>query len=69
MEKINCSGLRKNQGRLNKKELELLIINRWSNNTQLLNNGGEGSKRFILLKLFLPNLKSINLAFLLTNLL
>ena len=70
MEKINCSGLEKNRGRLDKKrELGLLILNRWSNNTQLLTNGDASSKRFILFKLFLPKSKSINLAFLLANLL
>ena len=42
---------------------------RWLNNTQLLTNGDSSSKRFILFKLFLPKSKSINLAFLLTNLL
>ena len=38
------------------------------NNTQLLSNGDSSSKRFILFKLFLPKSKSINFAFLLTNL-
>ena len=52
-----------------KRELELLILNRWLNNTLLLNNGGAINKRFILFKLFLPKSKSINLAFLLTNIL
>ena len=52
-----------------KRELGLLILNRRLNNTQLLTNGDSSSKRFILSKLFLPKLKSINLAFLLTNLL
>jgi len=37
MEKINCSGMGKNRGRLDiKRELGLLIINRRSNNNQLL---------------------------------
>ena len=68
--KINCSGLEKNRGRLDKKrELGLLILNRRLNNTQLLNNGDSSSKRFIFFKLFLPKSKSINLAFLQTNLL
>ena len=68
--KINCSGLEKNLGRLDKKrELVLLILNRGSNNTQLLTNGRAGNKHLILFKLFLPKSKSINLAFLLTNLL
>ena len=67
MEKINCSGLEKNRVRLGKKELGLLILDRCSNNTQLLTNSGASSKRFILLKLFLPKSKSINLAFLLKN--
>ena len=53
----------------NKKELGLLILNRRLNITQLLTNGDSSSKRFILFKLFLPKSKSINLAFLLTNLL
>ena len=67
--KINCSGLELNRGRLDeKRKLGLLILNKWSNNTQLLINGGAISKRFILFKLFLPNSKSINLAFLLENL-
>jgi len=52
-----------------KRELGLLILNRRLNNTQLLTNGDSSSKRFILFKLFLPKSKSINLAFLLTNLL
>ena len=50
-----------------KKELGLLILDRCSNNTQLLTNSGASSKRFIILKLFLPKSKSINLAFLLKN--
>ena len=69
MEKINFSGLEKNRVRLYKKrELGLLILNKRLNNTQLLTNGDSSSKRFILFKLFLPKSKSINLAFLLTNL-
>ena len=52
-----------------KRELGLLILNRRLNNTQLLTNGDSSSKRFIRFKLFLPKSKSINLAFLLTNLL
>ena len=39
------------------------------NNTQFLTNSDSSSKRSILFKLFLPKSKSINLAFLLTNLL
>ena len=50
------------------RELEL-ILKRWSNINQLLTNDGFSSKRFIQFKLFLPKSKSINLAFLLTNLL
>ena len=50
-------------------ELGLLILNKRLNNTQLLTHGDSRSKRFILFKLFLPKSKSINLAFLLTNLL
>ena len=69
MEKYNYSWLEKNLGRLNKKrELGLLFLYSWSNNTQLLTNGGGISMRFILFKLFLPKSKSINLAFLLANL-
>ena len=67
MEEINCSGLEKNRVRLGKKELGLLILYRFSNNTQLLTNSGASSKRFILFKLFLPKTKSINLGFLLKN--
>ena len=52
-----------------KRELGLSIFNRRLNNTQLLTNGDSSSKRFILFKLFLPKSKSINLAFLLINLL
>ena len=69
-EKINCSGLEKNRGRLDKKrELGLLILNRRLNNTQLLANGDSTSRRFIPFKSFLPKSKSIILTFLLTNLL
>ena len=50
-----------------KKELGLLILDSFSNNTQLLTNSGASSKRFILLKLFIPKSKNINLAFLLKN--
>jgi len=56
MEKINCSGLEKNGGKLDKKrELGLLILNRQLNlnNTQLLTNGISSSKRLILFKLIL----------------
>ena len=52
-----------------KRGLRLLVLNRRLNNTQLLNNGNSSSKGFILFKLFLPKSKSINIAFLLTNLL
>ncbi len=57
MEKINCSGSEKNQGRLKKRDLGLLIPDRRLNNTQLLTNSDSSSKRFILFKLFLPKLK------------
>ena len=68
MEKVNCSGLEKNRGRLEKKrELGLLILDGQLNNTQLLTNGDSSSKRFILFKLFLPKSKSINLTFFLIN--
>ncbi len=50
-----------------KRELGLLILNSWSNNTKLLTNCGASSKRFILFNLFLPDLKSINFAFFLAN--
>ena len=50
-----------------KNEPRLLILDRCSNNTQLLTNSGASSKRFILFKLFLPKSKSINLGFLLKN--
>ena len=50
------------------RELEL-ILKRWSNINQLLTNGSFSSERFIQFKLFLPKSKSINLAFLLTDLL
>ena len=70
MEKINCSGLKKNQGRLDKKrELGLLITNGLSNNIQLLTNNVANNKCFTLCKLFKPKSKSINLTFLLANLL
>ena len=52
-----------------KKEVGLLILNRWSHNAQLLTYGNVISKSCILFKLFLPKSKRINLAFLLTNLL
>ena len=48
-----------------KREPGLLILNRWSNNTQLLTDGSAISKRFILFKLFSPTSKSINFAFML----
>ena len=69
MEKYNYSGLDKNQGRLKKKELGLPKLYRWSNNTQLLNNGGVSSKSFILFKTISNKVENINLAFLLTDLL
>ena len=50
-----------------KRELDLLIFNRWSNNKQLLTKVGATSKRFILFNLFLPKSKSVNLTFLLDN--
>ena len=62
--------LEHNLGRLDKKRvLGLLILNRCSNNTQLITNSSVISKRFILFKLSLPKSKSINLAFLLANIL
>ena len=52
--KINCSGLEKNHGRLDKKrELGLLILNSWQNNSQFVTNSDASDKRFILFKLFL----------------
>ena len=68
--KLIAQGWRRTEEDLTKKrKLGLLILNRLLNNTQLLTNGDSSSKRFILFKLFLPKSKSINLAFLLTNLL
>ena len=69
MEKINFSGLEKNRGSLDKKiELGLLILNRCLNNIQLLTNNVATNKCFTLCKLFKPKSKSINLAFLIANL-
>ena len=67
--KLIAQSWRRTEEDWKKRELELLILNRRLNNTQLLTNGDSSSKRFILFKLFLPKSKSINLAFLLTNLL
>ena len=68
-EKLIAQGWRRTEEDWTKKrELGLLILNRWSNNAQFLTNSVASSKRFILFKLFLPKSKSINLAFLLTNL-
>ena len=70
MEKLIAQSWRRTEEEWTKKrELGLLILNRRLNNTQLLTNGDSSSKRLILLKLSLPKSKSINLAFLLTNLL
>ena len=69
-EKIIAQGWRRTEDDWTKqRELELFILNRRLNKTQLLTNGDSGSKHFILFKLFLPKSKNINLAFLLTNLL
>ena len=46
-----------------KRELGLLILDRCSNNTQLLTIVSASSKLFKLFRVFLTNLKSINLAF------
>ena len=54
MEKINCLGLEKDRGRLEKKDQGVLVLNRRLNNTQLLTKSDSSSKRFILIKLFLP---------------
>ncbi len=68
IEKINFSGLEKNRRRLDKKrDLELLILNKWSKDTQLLTNIVTSSMLFKLIKLFLLKSKRINLAFLLAN--
>ena len=68
--KLIAQGLRRAEEDWTKKrEQGLLILSRRLNNTQLLTNGDKSSKRFILFKLFLPKSKSINLAFLLANLL
>ena len=53
--------------KIKQKKLGLLILDRCSNNSQLLTNSGANSKRFIILKLFLQKSISINLAFLLKN--
>ena len=52
-----------------KRELGLLITNGLSNNIQLLTNNVANNKCFTLCKLFKPKSKSINLAFLIANLL
>ena len=68
--KIIAQGWRRTEDDWTKqRELELFILNRRLNNTQLLTNGDSSSKPCILFKLFLPKSKIINLAFLLTNLL
>ena len=67
--KLIAQGWRRTEEDWKKRELVLLILNRRLNNTQLLTNGDSSSMRFILFKLFLPKSKSINLAFLLTNIL
>ena len=46
-----------------KRELGLLILISWSNNTQLLTNCRASIKRFILFNLFIPESKSINFVF------
>ena len=70
MEKLIAQGQRRTEEDWTKNiELGLFILNRRLNNIQLLTNGDSSSKRFILFRLFIPNLKSLNLAFLLTNLL
>ncbi len=46
-----------------KKERGLLILKKWSNNTQLQTNSCASSKHFIIFKLFLPKSKRINLTF------
>ncbi len=67
---IDSGKVEKNRGSLDKKrELELLFITSEFNNTLLITNSGAGSKSFSLFKLFLPKSKSINLAFLIANLL
>ena len=47
----------------------LLILKKWSNNPQLLTNNVATNKCFTQCKLFKPKSKSINLAFLIANLL
>ena len=62
--------MEKNRGSLDKKrELGLLIPNRWSNNIQLLTNGGASQvvRFYYYLSFFYQKPKSINLAFLLNN--
>ena len=65
--KLIAQGWRRTKGRSDKKKVGLLILNRWSNNYQSQSNVAESSMRFILFESFLPNLKSIYLAFLLNN--
>ena len=65
--KLITKGWRKPSKIGQRKEVGLLILDMCSNNTQLLTNSDASSKRFILLKLFLPKSKSINLPFLLKN--
>ena len=54
MEKINCSKVGEEPGKIGQKKPGLFILNRRLNNTQLLTNGDSSSKRSILFKLFLP---------------
>ena len=61
--KLIAKGWRRTEEDLTKKELRLLILNRYSNCTQLLTNSSASNKHFILIKLFLLKFKSINLAF------
>jgi len=65
--KLIAQGWRRTEEVWTNRELELLILNRRLNNTQLLTNSDSSSKRFILFKLFLTKSKSINLTFLLDN--
>ena len=67
--KLIAQGWRGTEEDWTKKRARTVNSNWLLNNTQLLTNGDSSSKRFILFTLFLPKSKSINLAFLLTNLL
>ena len=67
-EKLIARGwIRTKEDQTKKRAPGLLILNKWSNITQLLTYSGKSSKRFIIFKLFLPKSKRINLVILLIN--